>query len=177
MLGKLSRQTGVIDAFKLSISDGQPESESWDLVLLGGGTKEPQLRTQVIEHGLSGRVHFPGFIGYSEMPRWYAFASAFIHPALSEQWGLVVNEAMASGLPILLSRACGCYPELLHEGENGYSFDPHDTQQIADAITRIKSGLPAVDNRSREIIGRFDPTTFGEGLASAITCISPSIKS
>jgi 1,2-diacylglycerol 3-alpha-glucosyltransferase len=57
-------------------------------------------------------------------------ASAFIQASTTEQWGLVVNEAMASGLPVLVSERCGCAPDLVKNGVNGYTFDPYDIKEI-----------------------------------------------
>ena len=61
-------------------------------------------------------VRFEGFRQYGELPGYYAGAGAFVHPAHEEPWGLVVNEAMASGLPVLVSRRCGCAGDLVAEG-------------------------------------------------------------
>lgn len=78
------------------------------------------------------KVFLPGFRQIDELPRFYAHACCFVHPAISEPWGLVINEAMACSLPVLCSTNCGAAEELVCDGVNGYQFDPLDT----DAITR-----------------------------------------
>jgi 1,2-diacylglycerol 3-alpha-glucosyltransferase len=143
------------------------QTNDWQLVLLGGGEAESQLRALAANSKCAGQIHFPGFVDYFNIPAWYAFAGAFIHPALSEQWGLVVNEAMASGLPILLSNRCGCHPDLLHEGKNGYSFDPQDVTAMIHAMHQIAGGLPGAGEHSRKIMHEFRPEAFGQGLVAA----------
>jgi glycosyltransferase involved in cell wall biosynthesis len=97
-------------------------------------------------------------------------AGAFVHASTTEQWGLVVNEAMASGLPVLVSNRCGCAPDLVEEGRNGFLFDPYDVSGLADAMysmaaertDRVEMGLA-----SQEIIAQWSPQNFAENLARA----------
>ncbi len=139
---------------------------AWDLVLCGAGDEENNLREQAVD--LEG-VHFTGFAQQDEIARYMAGAGAFIHASLQEQWGLVVNEAMACGLPILLSQTCGCAPELLRNGRNGYAFDPTQTDNLAERMTYLAHEIS--DERraemgaaSREIIASWEPSRFGAGL-------------
>ncbi len=64
----------------------------------------------------AGSIHRPGFLQADELARWYAYASAFVHPSLMEPWGLVVNEAAACGLPLLVSDRAGCVETLVPDG-------------------------------------------------------------
>src|SRR5207244_4064698 len=81
---------------------------AWELVLLGDGPLRPELVALLKDLELDGHVLLPGFKQYDELPAYYGLAGAFIHASTTEQWGLVVNEAMASGLPVLVSDRCGC---------------------------------------------------------------------
>jgi glycosyltransferase involved in cell wall biosynthesis len=113
----------------------------------------------------------PGFKQYEELPHYYAHAGAFIHASTTEQWGLVVNEAMASGLPVLVSNRCGCAADLVKEGENGWTFDPRNEEQMADGMRRISADDEvrfAMGSRSREIIRRWGPDRFAAGLSDAV---------
>lgn len=140
------------------------------LVLLGDGPLRELLAALVRRLSLSDFVHMPGFIGYTELPGYYGLADAFLHASTVDQWGLVVNEAMAAGLPVLVSRACGCAPDLVEEGRNGFTFDPANLGQLASLMTRIT--LPESDSHgmgqaSRAIIARWTPSDFARNLAGA----------
>ena len=146
------------------------EGSGLDLVLLGDGPLRPELEQQVARLGLAGRVHFPGFAQYDALPAWYAMASALVLPSTVEQWGLVVNEAMAAGLPVLVSQHCGCAEVLVEDGRNGWSFDPVEPAAIARCLSNfaaLTDGGAALGARSRELIAAWTPLTFAQELAKA----------
>jgi glycosyltransferase involved in cell wall biosynthesis len=141
--------------------------EAWGLVLLGDGPERPVLDAQIAE-SVPGGVLFPGFRQIDELPAYYALAACFVHPALQDQWGLVVNEAMACGLPVLVSRAAGCAADLVAEGENGWTFDPTSVDEMAAALVRMHR-LPHADRqamgeRGRKIIGDWGLDRYARGL-------------
>ncbi len=141
----------------------------WELVLCGSGEQEGLLKN-LVQH-MSG-VHFPGFQQIDTLPWYYGLADCFIMPsAHSEQWGLVVNEAMGSGLPVLVSKACGCAPDLVQEGVNGFTFDPYDVKGLARLMVKMSSGkvdLEAMGKASQKIIADWSPQVFAENLWRAI---------
>ena len=148
------------------------KNEAWPLVLSGAGPLDAELRERVAEAGIKEKVHFAGFLQYPDLPACYGLAGAFVLPSSSDQWGLVVNEAMAAGLPVLVSSRCGCAPELVSEGQNGFTFDPENTAGLAACLERIADLTPgqreAMGRRSREIVAAFTPDAFADGLESAI---------
>jgi glycosyltransferase involved in cell wall biosynthesis len=113
----------------------------------------------------------PGFKQYDELPAYYALASAFVLASVVEPWGLVVNEAMASGLPVLVSERCGCAASLVRAGENGYMFDPADTGAIGASMARMAHASDAsrqeMGRASATIIEEFGPARFATGLLRA----------
>jgi 1,2-diacylglycerol 3-alpha-glucosyltransferase len=143
----------------------------WDLVLLGDGPLREALNTQLSTLNLHPNVHLPGFKQYGELPVYYALAMAFVHASTTEQWGLVVNEAIASGLPVIVSDRCGCVPELVNG--NGFTFDPFDEQELAARLLEMASlsghDLECFAEASRRIAARFGPDRFAEGLERAAT--------
>ena len=152
----------------------QAGHEAWSLVLAGTGPLESELRAGVGAAGLKRQVHFPGLLSYSDLPMYYGLASAFVLPSVSDQWGLVVNEAMAAGLPVLVSSRCGCAPDLVCEGENGFTFDPENVDSLAGHLEKV-AGLDqarraAMGQRSREIIKSFSPEAFAAGIDAAVAC-------
>jgi len=147
---------------------------AWDLVLLGDGPLRTEIEAAITRRQLQDRVHLPGFIQYDQLPEYYGGASAFILPSTTEQWGLVVNEAMAGGLPVLVSRRCGCSRDLVEPGENGLLFDPESTSEIADAMLHVSTldeeTRQLWGRKSRAIIRRFHPREFAGGLGEAMAC-------
>ena len=146
-------------------------SNAWDLVLCGDGPMKEQLLTEVDKLGVKQYVHFPGFVQYPELPVYYGLATVFIHPSTVEQWGLVVNEAMASRLPVLVSERCGCAPDLVEDGVNGYTFDPYDVEGMAEVMARVSIAdvdLCEMGNASKRLISKWTPERFAEGLWQAI---------
>ena len=169
----------LIESFTAAITSGKMK-EDWDLVLLGGGTDEQTnlIKSTVEQFKMGNRIHCPGFVTYDKICQWYAAASAFVHPALSEQWGLVANEAMAAGLPLLLSNTCGCHPELIDEGVNGFSFNPHSTDEMTQKIIEMSnSNLDELGRASAiKIEKEFSPASFGSGLVGAIAAMGNRSK-
>lgn len=146
-------------------------SDAWNLMLLGDGPLRPALEAQLASLHLEEHVHMPGFKQYDELPGYYAGAGAFVHASTSEQWGLVVNEAIAAGLPVLVSNRCGCVPELVAEGGNGFSFNPADASELARLMSKVAS-MSATERermgaKSCELARHFDAAHFGEGLSRA----------
>ena len=141
----------------------------WPLVLLGDGEERPRVEAEIVRLGLERHVHTPGFLQVEALPAFYATAGAFVHASTTEQWGLVVNEAMASGLPVAVSRRCGCVEELVEDRVTGLLFDPYDEDAIAGALS-LSSNLPDRERliaRAYDRIARWDLDRFGRGLAEA----------
>ena len=110
---------------------------AWHLVLLGDGEMRAEVESRIAELQLAGSVVLPGFAQYDELPAYYGLASAFVHASATEQWGLVVNEAMAAGLPVIVSERCGCAPDLVRNGVNGFTFDPDHIQPARGQMHRV----------------------------------------
>jgi len=172
---------GLLRAYALYVNS--TKREPWKLVILGDGEERLRLRLclRELERGLEEAVRFEGFRQYGELPAFYAGAGAFVHPAHEEPWGLVVNEAMASGLPVLVSRRCGCAGDLVAEGKNGFLLDPGDPMQMA-ARMREMAELPdqarkKMGETSREIVARYGPEQFAQGMVRAAhTAVANPVK-
>jgi glycosyltransferase involved in cell wall biosynthesis len=145
------------------------DNRPWDLVLLGDGPLREALNSQHSTLNLREHVHLPGFKQYDELPIYYALANAFVHASTTEQWGLVVNEAVASGLPVILSNRCGCVPELVQV--IGFTFEPTDEHELASRLFQMAS-FPDDERRrlgdaSYTVAANVAPERFGEGLEQA----------
>lgn len=147
--------------YRTALPDG-----AWDLILLGDGALRQHITERIAALGLTDHVHLPGFRQYDELPDYYGLARALILPSVSEQWGLVVNEAMAAGLPVLVSERCGCATDLVETGVNGFTFAPDDIAGLTGLMLHL-TGLPkaecaAMSAASRRIVARWSPETFGD---------------
>jgi glycosyltransferase involved in cell wall biosynthesis len=146
------------------------QKNAFDLVIVGDGELRNEITALIYQLKLQHFIHLPGFRQYHQLPYYYAFASAFIHASISEQWGLVVNEAMASGLPVIVSEACGCAPDLVRNGSNGLTFSPYETRALTNIMLMMSSAdcdLDSMGQKSREIISGCSPAQFGQGLRKA----------
>jgi 1,2-diacylglycerol 3-alpha-glucosyltransferase len=144
--------------------------DPWKLVLLGDGPLKPQILHQKEDLGLGDKVIFPGFRQYEELPAYYGLAGAFIHASTSEQWGLVVNEAMACGLPVIVSSPCGCAPDLVRHACNGFIFDSYDSDALAEHMAFVSSDIcnrAEMGRASRNIIYFWSLDTFTSNLIKA----------
>jgi 1,2-diacylglycerol 3-alpha-glucosyltransferase len=144
----------------------------WKLVLLGDGPLRRELVDLRLKLDLARDILMPGFIQYRKLPAYYALADVFVHASSTEQWGLVVNEAMASGLPVIVSNRCGCVPDLVAEGKNGFTFDPGSVKSLGELMAEI-SRLPErrvgeMGVESQRIVAGFTPTHFAKGAHQAI---------
>ena len=147
-------------------------SDPWRLLIAGSGEEDGRLRSLAVRLGIGAHVDWKGFVQYPDLPQLYADADCFIHPALHEPWGLVVNEACAAGLPLLLSSQTGAACELLQEGINGYTFDPKNRNAITGCMTRMHK-LADVERRSMSdasirIISDWGPERFAHGFIAAV---------
>jgi glycosyltransferase involved in cell wall biosynthesis len=163
----------LIDAFALYRDQAGPD-HSWDLVLCGDGPQAGLIDTAIKRGGHAGSIHRPGFLQADTLTRWYAHAGAFVLPSLSEPWGLVVNEAASSGLPLLVSNRSGCAPTLVpeHLKTTGAQFDPLDTEEMCQKLTWISSLLPAerqtMGLRAAELVSAWGPERFAQGTLEAL---------
>ncbi|HKO34427.1 MAG TPA: glycosyltransferase family 4 protein, partial [Candidatus Limnocylindria bacterium] len=142
----------------------------WPLVLVGDGPEADRLRG-IAAREADGGVVFAGFRQIDELVTFLGLAGCLVHPARMDQWGLVVNEAMAAGLPVLVSRRAGCARDLVADGVNGHIFEPGDVDAIADLLMTI--GEMSASERRRmgaegaRRIAAYRPTDFAAGLLQA----------
>ena len=129
-------------------------------LFLGDGDQRDAVKHRAERSGIEDAVCISGFVNQQELPAWYAAADALVLPSDSrETWGLVVNEAMAAGLPVVVSDAAGCSVDLVKNGENGYTYACGDVAALASKlgmlVTLGQDGRRALGNRSREIVAGF----------------------
>ncbi len=166
--------TGLIDAFNRYRQNGG----TWDLCIAGTGPQEEELKAQTSATlgALADHVHWLGWVGYKELPELYHRASCLVIPSFVEPWGLVVNEAMAAGLPVLVSDQCGCQPELCKPSENGFGFDPDNMVQLAQLMNTMSDLSPesfsAMGESSRRVLTHFTLETWRQAFVNCVVSVA-----
>jgi len=160
--GKLmenKRPFDVIRALALARTQGFPAQA----VFVGAGELEAALRREAADSNVPAIFH--GFQNQSRMPLHYAMADLLVLPSHQETWGLVVNEAMACGLPAVVSDTVGCGPDLIEAGRTGAVFPMGDVAALADAI---RTTLALKPSSVREFLRRKMATYSPAGAARGI---------
>lgn len=149
--------------------DAMRHRERAAILFLGHGELREELERFARERGL--RVHFAGFVNQTALPRYYAAGDVLVLSSTFEPRGLVVNEAMAAGLPVIASDRTGASGDLVRHGDNGFVFPAGDARALAAQLDTLVEepalrGRMAV--RSREIIAEWD---YRRGVAGVLEAL------
>jgi len=143
-----------------------------DLILVGDGPERPLLEQYVRDNKLEN-VHFLPFVQQRELRAVYRNSLCFILASkFGETWGLTVNEAMASGKPVLVSGQAGCSSTLVKYGINGFTFSPEDVGELSGLLLKMhdlpENDLKIMGDKSKEIIMDWGLDRFCTGVNDAI---------
>lgn len=142
-----------------------------NVVLVGSGPQEGQLRRLASDLGISTSVEFRGFVDQPELPKVYAEADVFAFPTLDDPFGIVVLEAAASGLPVVASPFAGATTDLIEDGRSGFVIHPGDTARWARALVDLAMD-PTLGQRlgarGYEVTLTRTPVRAAEGYAEAV---------
>lgn len=150
--------------------DAMQHRDRTAVIFLGNGELRDEMETFAGARNL--RVHFPGFVNQTDLPKHYAMADVFVLPSLDDPRATVVNEAMASGLPIVITDRCGPIGDIVQHGDNGFVFAPGDVPALArhlDALAADPELRARMAGRSREIIAAWDYSRGVRGVNEALT--------
>lgn len=150
------------------------EGYRFHVVMIGSGDMEPELRELVATLGMTN-VSFPGFVNQRVLPQVSAACDIFVLPSENEPWGLIVNEMMCAGLPVVVSNEVGCVPDLVADGGNGLLFNAGDIHALTDALrTLIRD--PVIRKKMSEAgikrISKWGYPECLEGVRAAILSLS-----
>ena len=119
-----------------------------------------------------GKFLFPGFLQREELAVLYGLAEALVFPTFSDPWGLVVNEAMACGLPVIATDVAGATTDLVRDGWNGRTVSPGDIDGLVSAMRQLaqdREGTQRMARNSLEHIANFTAQTWADGFTRAVT--------
>ncbi|MBI3790172.1 MAG: glycosyltransferase family 4 protein [Gemmatimonadetes bacterium] len=144
-------------------------ADGTEVLFAGDGPERAALETQAARLGV--RATFAGFLSQRELPRAYRAGECLVLPSVTETWGLVVNEALAAGTPVVVSEACGCADDLVRQPSGGgVRFDPQDIGALADAVRRLRArvaGGEDIDATCRWTVAESTYAAATEGLVAA----------
>lgn len=170
-VGRLVPEKGVFDLIEAYAKLDRSIRSEVGLVFAGDGVSRKELM-QRGEQISPGSICFPGFAQREDLAAYYALAEALVLPTHSDTWGLVVNEAMACGLPIIVTNVAGCAADLVEQGWNGYVVPPRDADKLCtaiDSIVRQPELRQVMGDRSLERIKHYSPEACAAGLAAVAT--------
>lgn len=148
----------LLDAFKEI--DNKDNKNA--LVIVGDGEKDDKLKTKCKSESISN-VYFEGSKQVEEVVEYYAIADVFILPSYKEPWGLVINEALACGLPVIVSDSVGAVDDLIKHAENGFIFKNNNLEQLIKYIKIILSDENVrkdMSEKSKNIISTWNFTIY-----------------
>lgn len=137
-----------------------------ELVIAGSGPLEGSLVEATRAGGVDAR--FLGFVNQSKLPSVYAASDVIVLPSMRETWGLVINEAMACGVPAVVSDAVGCGPDLIEPGVTGAIHPAADVAALAAAIDSVLAfDMRTTRPRLAELMQKYSPVRAAEGVVEA----------
>ncbi|CRI68139.1 Glycosyl transferase group 1 [Thiocapsa sp. KS1] len=141
------------------------------VLMVGSGEMEGELKDLARSQGIANTA-FTGFVNQSDLPKVYGASDVFVLPSENEPWGLVVNEVMCAGLPVVVASEVGCVLDLVKDGDNGYTYPAGDYKALAASLERIleNPGLRVeMGLKSRERIRGWSYRECAIGLRRALT--------
>ena len=173
-VGRLSPEKGIdtlIDAFS-QYRSVDPQAQ---LRIVGSGPEEAALKALTAERGVEGSVVFPGAMQDDALQKEYLRATALVLPSRSEPWGLVVNEALHHGCPVIVSDRCGCVPELVAGSPCGIVVPAGDASALTQALAEapdVFADRRATALRCLEKIAPYSPGAAAAAILAAARTIS-----
>ncbi len=171
-VGRLSEEKNLkllMNAFVTISSQVNPKPI---LRIVGSGPQEEALKLHGSQHE---HIIFEGSYPWYEIPNLLAISDVLVLPSNSEPWGLVVNEAMVCSMPVIVSNKCGCAPDLVKEGINGYTFDPQDQEALEKHLISFihdPNQIHSMGKASEEIIKPFSARIVADNMVATYNHLS-----
>lgn len=169
-VGRLVRPKGVFELVEAYAQLDDEVRAKFGLVFVGDGADRSELMERASQI-TPGTIQFPGFVQREGLAEFYALADVLIFPTHSDTWGLVVNEAMSCGLPVIATSVAGCVADLVQDGWNGFVVPPRDPSQLAAKMARLAGDSRLrgeMGSRSLERVEAYSPAAWAEGLVKVV---------
>ncbi|MFA5098670.1 MAG: glycosyltransferase family 4 protein [Candidatus Paceibacterota bacterium] len=172
-VGKLvnrKRPMDLLKAYESLAKNYKPKTKSLSLIFVGDGNLRPELEKYARDRNLKDVV-FAGFKNLTETPEYYAIADIFVIPSFNECWGIVVNEAMCFGLPIIASDTVGAISDLVLENKNGLIYKTGEIENLVyclEQLVKDDKKRQSFGKKSLEIIKNYSFDKDVEGILRAI---------
>jgi glycosyltransferase involved in cell wall biosynthesis len=156
--GQLIERKGIYDLLNV-YKDLLKNYSNIKLLIVGYGQEEEKVKAKVVKQKLVGNVIFTGFVENKQLPKLYAMADIFVLPSREETWGMVINEAMACGLPVVASDRVGSGYDLVENGKTGLIFKSGNTKDLyrkLDLLIEHPVKRRKMSERSSEKILKYD---------------------
>lgn len=172
-VGRLIKEKGV---FELLEAYAQLKAEiraNIGLVFAGTGAANRELVERAARI-VPGTIQFLGFVHREHLPGIYALADGLIFPTHSDPWGLVVNEAMACSLPVVVTNVAGCASDLVRDGWNGFVLQPRDVSGLAFAMANLAEDSERrmeMRTRGKDRVKANSPAAWAQGIVEAVESV------
>jgi glycosyltransferase involved in cell wall biosynthesis len=173
--GLLIERKGLAEFLEALARWGRRNSERRVVLRLAGDGPERR-RLEALPMPPNTLVQFLGNVAYEELPALYRSADVFVLPTLEDEWGVVVNEALASGLPVLGSRFSQAVEELIEDGQTGWTFKPDDPVELDNALSRAMSATDVevrrLGNAARYRAAALAPDVVADRISEVVRCLA-----
>ena len=165
-VGRLVPEKGVFELLAAYVSLEPEVREQISLVFVGDGPSRTALEIEAAACS-RGVIKFVGFAHQEQLPAYYALAEMLVLPTYTDTWGLVVNEAMACGLPVILSETAGCAADLVTQNWNGQIVPSRNVAALASAMRNLANRsefCSAMGLNSLRRIAAYSPRDWADGI-------------
>jgi len=171
-VGRLSAEKNVLSLVQafLALRTSNDQANDWGLCVVGDGPERSNIEEYCRNNGAENVV-FIGGVSWRDVPKFLALSDVLVLPSTSEPWGLVVNEAMVCGLPVIVSNRCGCIEDLVIDGDTGFAFDPYVPSELLRSMSYFvnsPSEIQRIGSKGEELIRRFSPDAAARQMFTGI---------
>ena len=167
-VGRLVEEKGIFDLVEAYSRLSADTRHEIGLVFVGDGPARDQISVRTARIS-PGSVRTLGFLQRDDLAQIYPLADALVFPTYSDAWGLVVNEAMACGLPVITTEVAGCHRDLVHHGENGFVVSAGDINSLFECMNQLALNpelRERMGQRGADRIAHYSPQNCAAGFAS-----------